>query len=208
MARRDRVEALMARHGLNRALATQVELGQASLEGIMARRHIEEEFTRTRDKSVYDEAVANKREYTFGLHEHRTLRAIVTANEQYEFVYVNAETKEPGREHKLQVKYAFPAEDYKKIRKGMDFDDTRKKRAVQPIPRPQDRYACSDKRLGHAFHAQQHIAATTLEGERFTGEIAWVSRFEIGVRIKGDREVVVFRHALDLLEEVGKHEKK
>ena len=50
------------------------------------------------------------------------------------------------------------------------------------------------------------VTATTLEGDRIIGEIAWVSRYEFALRVK-EKEVVVFRHALDLLEEAQKSPK-
>ena len=45
------------------------------------------------------------------------------------------------------------------------------------------------------------MTVTLLEGERFTGRVAWFSRFEIQLA-QGDEPVLtVFRHALAALDE-------
>ena len=36
----------------------------------------------------------------------------------------------------------------------------------------------------------------TVEGDRLQGSIEWFSRYEIGMKLKGDVSVVVMRHAL------------
>lgn len=206
MAFRARVETLMARHGLNRALATQVELGQASLPAILARRRIDEAFAQTRGHSVLEETQRSGAELALGVHGHKLIRVRILAVDPYEFDYVDLDTQTQGRLHKLEAKFAYKPDDYKKVKRGITHDDERKNREVAPLPRPQDRYACSDRRLGEAWDAKTTVTATTLEGDRITGEIAWVSRYEFALRVK-EKEVVVFRHALDLLEEAPKSHK-
>ena len=203
MAFRARVDSLMVRHGLNRALATQVELGQASLDAILSRRRIDDAFARTRHHAVLEEAQQAGTELMLGIHGHKLLRAHILNVDPYEFDYLDLDTKAQGRLHKLEVKFAYKPDDYKKIKRGMSHDDERRNRTVGPLPRPQDRYACSDRRLGEAWDHKTIVTATTLEGDRFTGEIAWVSRYEFALRVK-DKEVVVFRHALDHLDEPAK----
>jgi sRNA-binding regulator protein Hfq len=45
------------------------------------------------------------------------------------------------------------------------------------------------------------ITLVTLEGECFTGEIAWIGRYEVAMRTRQGVEVIVFRHAIDDLRE-------
>lgn len=201
MAFQDEVQALMTRHELNRALATQIVLGQANLDQVLMRRRVEAHLLANRGRSILDTAAGDGRELTLGLHGHKSLRAKVRAVEKYDVVVVESETGAEQRIHKLQLKYAYAPDDHKKVRKGMDYDKTRRDAVVEPIPRPQDRYACSDRRLGLALDRKLPVTAVTLEGECFTGEIAWVARYEFGVRTKGGGEVVVFRHALADLRE-------
>jgi sRNA-binding regulator protein Hfq len=201
MAFRDEVNALMQRHELNRALATQVALGQADLDYILLSRRIDAHLAANRDRSVLDEAQRSGAEVTLGVHGHRTLRARVKAVERYEVVLLESETGAEERVHKLQLKYAYKPDDHKRVRKSLDYDKTRRDRAIEPVVRPQDRFACSDRRLGAAMDAKHPVSATTLEGECFTGEVAWVARYEFGLRTKGGGEVVIFRHALDDLRE-------
>ena len=61
----------------------------------------------------------------------------------------------------------------------------------------QDRYGCSDKRLFRYLDSAVTVAVTTLEGEVFTGKVAWMGRWEFGLKLeKSDVEVVFWRHAL------------
>jgi hypothetical protein len=203
MAFQDEVQGLMARHDLNRALATQVVLGQANLELVLTRRRVEAQLTAQRARSVLDTAVADQRELTVGVHGRRQVRVRVRAVERYEVVFEDVESKSELRLHKLQLKYAYAPDDHKKVRKALEYDKARREGVIEPIPRPQDRYACSDRRLGLAMDRKHPIVAVTLEGECFSGEIVWVARYEFGVRTRAGAEVVVFRHALADLREPG-----
>ena len=173
MAFRDEVQTLITRHGLNRALATQVVLGQADLEQVLSRRRIEEHLTANRERAVLEEHQASGKELTLGLHGHRSVRVRIKAVERYEVVVHDIEANAEQRIHKLQIKYAYAPDDHKKVRKAMDYDKARRDQQIDPIARPQDRYACSDRRLGVALDRKLHVTAVTLEGECFTGEIAW-----------------------------------
>lgn len=203
MAFRDEVQALITRHGLNRALATQVVLGQADLAQVLSRRRIEEHLAGNRERAVLEEHQASGKELTLGLHGHKSMRVVVREVDRYEIVVTEVETKAEHRIHKLQIKYAYAPDDHKRVRKGMDYDKARREQQIDPIARPQDRYACSDRRLGVALDKKLHVTAVTLEGECFTGEIAWVARYEFGLRTRSGGEVVVFRHALVELREPG-----
>jgi sRNA-binding regulator protein Hfq len=201
MAFQDEVQALMARHELNRALATQIVMGQANLAQVLTRRRVESQLEANRDRTVLELALADGRELTLGLHGHRQLRARIRAVERYEVVLLESEANVEHRVHKLQIKYAYAPDDHKKVRKGLDYDKARRDAVVEPIPRPQDRYACSDRRLGLALDRKLPVTIVTLEGECFNGEIAWVSRYEFAVRTRAGGEVVIFRHALAELRE-------
>lgn len=196
MANADEVQRLMDRHGFNRALATQIVLGHADLDLTLARRRVEAHLQAHRERSVLEEARQRGAELTLGLHGRRTLRARVLAVEPYEVVVVGEDGVEE-RIHKVQLKYAFAPEAFKQVKKGLEYDNERRAHPAEPRFRPQDRYGCSDRRLGLALDRKTPVTAVTLEGECFSGEVVWVSRFEIGLRTKAGGEVVVFRHALD-----------
>lgn len=201
MAQRDEVNTLIQRHGLNRALATQVALGQVSLDQVLMRRRVEEHLEATRDRDVLDAARQSGKVLTLGLHGHKSLQCRIVSMDRYEIHVKDVEGGEEHAVHKLQLKFAYDPDDHKKVRKGLEYDKVRRERVIEPIARPQDRFACSDKRLGVAMDQKRVVTAVTLEGECFTGEIGWISRYEFGVRMKHGGEVVVFRHALDDLRE-------
>ena len=97
---------------------------------------------------------------------------------------------------KVRIKFAYDPGSYKQIRKNMRWDAARKG-ASEPVLRPQDRYGCSDKRLFRYLDSSVTVAVTTLEGEVFTGKVAWMGRWEFGLKLeKSEVEVVFWRHAL------------
>lgn len=201
MAFRDEVNSLIQRHDLNRALATQVALGQVSLEQVLMRRRVEVHLDANRDRSVLDAARESGKPLTLGLHGHKNLQCTIVSVGRYDLQVKDLEGGEEHTVHKLQVKYAYEPDDHKKVRKGLEYDKARRDLAVEPIVRPQDRFACSDKRLGVALDQKRIVTAVTLEGECFTGEIVWIARYEFGLRTRHGGEVVIFRHALDDLRE-------
>ncbi len=201
MAVADEVNRIMVRHELNRALATQIVLGHANLDEVLCRRRIDAHLLTFRDRSVIDAALLSQKPISLGLHGHRTVRGLIVAVDRYEITFADAESGATSVIHKLQVKYAFDPEDYKKVKKAMDYDKGRRDKAVEPIVRPQDRYGCSDRRLGAAWDKKAQVTAVTVEGEKFVGDVAWVARYEFGLRPRAGGEVVIFRHALDDFED-------
>lgn len=199
MAFRDEVNTLMQRHDLNRALATQVALGQVALDQVLMRRRLEEHIAANRERSALEEARASGKPVTLGLHGHKNLQCRVLSVDRYEVVLRDVETGEEHPVHKLRIKYAYDPDDHKKVRKGLEYDKARRDREVEPVVRPQDRFACSDKRLGVAMDQKHVVTAVTLEGECFTGEIVWIARFEFAIRTRHGGTITIFRHALDEL---------
>jgi sRNA-binding regulator protein Hfq len=201
LAFQDEVNTLIQRHNFNRALATQIALGQVSKDAMLAKRRVDEHLNQSRHRSLLEEAAADKRELQVALHGHRSLHVRVKSVDKYEVQLENLESGAVEVFHKLQLKCAWPAAESKKVRKALSWDKARKERSIDPIARPQDRFACSDKRLGLLMDKKSDITATLLEGEVFTGQIAWVSRYEFALRTRQGIEVVIFRHALDDLKE-------
>jgi sRNA-binding regulator protein Hfq len=201
MAQRDSVNKMMEKYALSRALATQIALGQASLELVLATRRMDDHRTTHRVRSILDESQASGEPVTLLLHGRRRITGKVLLVDSYMFRVENEEGGAVEDIHKLQVKAAFHPEAYKRVRKTMKFDKALEKEPRPPVPRPQDRYTCSDKRLFRYMDERVEVVATTLEGEVFRGHVEWFSRFEFALGLKGDASVVVFRHALhDLIE--------
>ncbi len=207
MARRDQVNRLIEQHELSRALATQVALGQADLEVVLARRRLEDHRETNRERSVLIEREGSPDALTFHLHGDRRLTATVLKVDRYD-VLLQPHSRDgqaeaaPELVHKLQLKLAFDPRDYKMVRKGMKRHKVLQKQPLAPIERPQDRYGCSDKRLFRYVDGEVQVQATLLEGEILRGALTWFSRFELGMSVKGGGAVVLFRHALHDLREV------
>ncbi|MCB9682941.1 MAG: hypothetical protein H6733_15860 [Alphaproteobacteria bacterium] len=196
MAQRDEVERLMKAHELSRALATQVVLGHADLEAFLAKRRFEAHRAANLDKSVLEDARASGKPMVFCLFGQRKIEATVTACTPYN-VELTPVGGEPAEElHKLAFKYAYAPDDWKKVKKAVRKHKDLSAAPREPATRPQDRYTCSDKRLFHFLDSKATVDATLLEGEILHGEIAWFSRFEFGMSLKGGGATTVFRHAL------------
>lgn len=195
LAFRDRVAKLEVKHELSRALATQIALGQASLDRVLARRRFLQYRDENLGRSVLEAARDDGRELTLLCHGQRSLRGTVSAVDAYQVVFaqVKGETEEL---HKLQIKLAYDAAEFKKVRKVLKWDKDLKNAPKDPVAAPQDRYGCSDKRLFRYLETEVEVQATLLEGEQLRGKVSWFSRFEFGLVVKGGVEVVVFRHAL------------
>jgi sRNA-binding regulator protein Hfq len=188
MARRDRVQQLMDRHQLSRALATQVVLGHAELDTVLARRRFEEHRQTHRD----DTCLQVGSELVLALHDGRALRGSVRAVDAYQFVLEHGGATETL--HKLAVMYAYRPGDWKGFKKAVKAGE--KGAGEAPALRPQDRYSLSDRRLFGFLDAKREMACTLLDGTVIKGAVSWFGRYEFAVRLKTDVEVTVFRHAL------------
>lgn len=195
MALRSEVDALVARHGLSRALATQVARKEADLEEVLRKSRQGAHLQENRDRSVLKETLDSGRPVALGLHGMVVLRGRITAVDPYELTLL-AEDGTEHRIHKLQLKFAYDPAQYKSLRKALRYDAARKG-AHEPVARPQDRYGCSDKRLFRYLDTKVPVAATTLEGEVLTGRVSWMGRWEFCLKLdKSEAWVVIFRHAL------------
>ena len=195
MARKQSVESLMRRHDLSRALATQIVMGHANLETVLAKRRLNAHREENLLRSCLDAAVSEKTQLGLSLHGGRNDEGVVTVIDPYTFTFTGR-SGEPESIHKLQVKFAFKAEDRKKVRKVVRVDKDVAAKAKEPIVRPQDRYSCSDKRLFAVMDADEEVVITLLEGDVLRGHVTWFGRYEFGLRAKGGLDITVFRHAL------------
>ena len=198
MARKDRVEALVRRHGFSRALASQIALGHADLDYHLRKLRLAQHLEEHGSRSVLDEAAADGELRLFGLHGHRQVRARVAGLERFHVVL--AKDGQEVREHKLQAKYVVAAGDAKKLNRVLKWDAAQKA-VTEPIKRPQDRYALSDRRLFSMLDREMTVAVTLLEGEVLRGVPVWMSRYELGLVLKGKLQVTVLRHAIADLRE-------
>jgi len=197
MARDQRVDRMVAKHDLGRALATQVVLGQADLETILAQRRMANHRTENRTRSCLDALLESGEEWVFGLHGKRSVSGRVVGVQPYLTVLEIGETTAKEEIHKLQFKYAFSADDEARFKRAVKWDESLRSEPKEPILRPQDRYSISDKRLFQLLDNREQFEITLLEGEILRCTLDWFGRFELSVTLKdGKTAVNVFRHAL------------
>ncbi|MEQ1564900.1 MAG: hypothetical protein ABMA64_04625 [Myxococcota bacterium] len=191
MARKDRVNALMERHQLSRALATQIALGHASLDQVLSRRRLDTHRTDHRDRS----ALEVDARLTLALSDGRTVKGRVSAVEPYQ-VTVEAEGGAAETLHKLKLLYSYAPDDWKAVKKGVRVDKKASPVGEEPAVRPQDRYSCSDRRLFGYLDRGVDVVVTLLDGQTMRGQLTWFGRYEFGFKLRTDAEITVFRHAL------------
>jgi len=195
LARLEKVDRVIEEHELSRALATQVVIGHASLEAVLARRRLQEHREHNRTKSILEEALASGAPLAVALHGQRRLAGKVSAVDAYTVTIDDEESGAPQEIHKLQFKYAWRPDDTKRLRRLLRVDKELAANPREPIRQPQDRYTCSDKRLFRYLDREEPIAVTLLEGDQFRGTVTWFSRYEFGLQLR-DVEIVIFRHCL------------
>ena len=197
----EKIGQLVRKHDIPKSLAAQVALGQADLEAVLLKRELDAHIHENKEKSVLVERAADGKPVGIALHGQRTVIGVVRSVDVYEFEFV-PEGKDPEKIHKLQAKYAWNPDEYKLVKKGIDSAKEGRANA-EPIWKPQDRYPLSDKRLFALMKSERAVAIGTLEGEILRGQVLWVGRWEIGLRMKGGGTLDVFRHAVKSIEEKG-----
>ena len=202
LARRAEVEQLMKAHDMTRALATQVALGHAKLDEFLAKRRFDQHRGANRVRSVLDEAASDGRVWTWALFGGRKVEGKLTAITPYNVTLVPTEGA-PEELHKLAFKFGHAPDDFKRLRKIQLCNKALREAPKAPAERPQERYTCSDKRFFKYVDSGAVVRATLLEGEVIEGSVAWFSRYEFALSIKGHATIVVFRHALNDLIEVA-----
>ena len=196
MARQDKVDKLVAEHDLPHSLAVQCVLGQADLDTYLAKRRRHQYRAEHGRRSVFEEAEQDGQRRTFAVLGRANRHVHVEQVHRYELDVVEEEGAEPERLHKLQVKLVYRPEDRKAVRKALGRDKAYKNVVAEPTWRIQDRYHCHDKQLFPWLEAKTRVQLLTVEGDRVQGVIAWYSRYEITLELRGDGRVTVLRHAL------------
>lgn len=201
------VDRLMRKHNIGRPIAMQIALGQANLDSFLAKRRMTEHREANHMRSCLDDAVQHKKPMTLLVHGKGRVEGRVISSESYQVV-VQVAGGEHQTIHKLQIKAAWIAEERRLVSPMMQRSNPElSKNPRAPIPRPQDRYPCSDRTLFAFLDEKKTVAATLLEGEIATGQIYWFGRYEIGMGPKprkdgkGEPHLTVFRHALHDLRE-------
>lgn len=193
------VQRLMDREGIPRALANQIAVGHASLEQVLFKRRLQEMRELNQNRSCLDEAVSSGKPLTLLVHGQKTASGVIVETLPFGFS-IRDKDGAVVEMHKLQAKIAYPADEWKNVRRVMRVEKGAV--ACEPIPKPQDRYSCADKRLFRYVDQKVSVEVTTLEGEQFRGTVTWFGRYEFGLSVKRDVEIFVFRHAVKSLVEV------
>jgi sRNA-binding regulator protein Hfq len=197
LARADQVRMLMRKHEISKGVANQVALGQTDLDQYLLKRRLHAYLEAHRERNFLESMTGD--EVWLSVHGQRQVRVKLVEIGRYELQLEGAEGAESL--HKLQLKIASRGGDAKKAEAAIELSP--EAASAEPIAAPQDRYHLSDRRVMLLLESGESLCIRTLEGDMIHGHIDWFSRWEIGLRTRdSNTEVVVFRHAIALLERV------
>ncbi len=192
----DDVEKLIRRYAFPRSLATQIALGQIALEDVLRKKRMKAYFEENQHRSTLVESAESGARITLMLHGKQRRAGTVLAVDLYEFTFQGK--GEPERLHKLQVKAIWNAKKNAAVLSSLKRDPAHET-ACEPIVKPQDRFHCSNRRLFLHMEARDKLAIHLLEGAVVPGQIDWISKWELGIKLKRGPVVTVFRHAMTAL---------
>lgn len=195
MAQAAQVERLMAKHGLLRSVAVQVAMGQMDLDTLLARRRLKEVVDRDRAKSCIQEG----RRLAFATQGGGRVIGTITSVTAYELDVEDADGV-VHHHHKLDLRYAYEPDDWKRVRKGITFPRGRDAARVEPEEKPQHRYNCSNQLLFEYMEARQLVRVGLLGEKELSGFVVWFAQYEFGLELRSGADVTVFRHALASVE--------
>ncbi len=194
-----RVYRLMTSHDLDRSQASQVVQGKLCLDKVVHRKRCSAHLEKYLGHCTFEKAARDGRPRLFAMHGQQVRLVRVKSARQYEvdFLPLGPDLRPCGElqtAHKLSFKMGAHVDHMSKIQDAINVCGTGAQ-AADPIPKPQDRYCISDKKLFGWVNAANTICVKTLEGEMVKGTLSWIGRWELGLDVNGG-ELIVFRHAL------------
>lgn len=196
MLREEKIKKLIETYDINRALATNIALGRTDLNIVLLRRRKNQTLQEHYTHSCLEETQAKGIKIALALHGHKKIMGKILEVGKYTIRFHEEGQAAPSELHKTQIKYAYDPEQYKALRKFMDFDNDTKKLALQPILRAKDRYHFKNLLLQQSIDERREVEVVTLEGDQFKGVVDWFGRWEFGLKFKGGLRVTLFRHAV------------
>lgn len=204
LARSSEIDKLMRRHDLSSELATQVVLGETSLQTVLLRLRREEYFVENRDRSFLTEACTQNttdplksERVTLLIHGHKRLVGHICEVQQYQILFKDDAGLDTIRKVEIKVGWRVCHDAAVALALGGDSDGGL---SEAPIDKPQDRFRCSNKHLFRLLDGEIAVCVELLEGTSLDGVIVWIGRWEFGLRVDDDAVVSVFRHAMKGLE--------
>ncbi|MFM2162948.1 MAG: hypothetical protein RLZZ383_2460 [Pseudomonadota bacterium] len=185
------VAALMRRHGLDRALASQVLHGEANLGHLLERRACAAYLAERARQSVFEVAAGDAVPRAFHLGNAGYAEAVVLENRAYDVVLQTPDGP-PSALHKLRIRAVTDVPCGRRLRR----ERIRGSVTDAAPARPQDRYALSDRRLFLACTRGAAVTLTWLDGERMRGMVRSFTRFELVLETRTLGDVTILRHAL------------
>ncbi len=186
------VERIIEDNNIHPSDAAQIKSGKVTVEGVVYRNNFKRHLTDNANRSILTDAMDKSRPLTLWLHKQQVINGFLSELTQYRFMF--REGQVVHEIPKVNVKAAsFSRTPHRLVRSRSAHKD--------PIHRIEERFRISNKRLYSFIHAKSTLDVELLEGVVFTGKLAWIGRFELGLIDKRGRELSLFRHALHGIKE-------
>ena len=164
----------MSSHGLSRSQASQVVQGKLCLDKVVHRRQRRAHLDKYLGHCTFEKAARDGRPRLFALHGQQVQLMRIKANRVYEVDYLLlGPDLRPSGEMSICAQAAVQAgrtwvDHMPKIQTSISLSRS-ESRVVAPIPKLQDRYFISDKKLFGWVNAGNTLCVKTLEGEMVKG---------------------------------------
>ncbi|RME03511.1 MAG: hypothetical protein D6805_06105 [Planctomycetota bacterium] len=194
MFQRRKMEELMRKHRLDRAMAGQVVHQRLSLEEAKRIVHFKRFRRKHMRTSCFTLSYKRKLAFVFECHGHRRNVGMVVVDDPYD-ITLQLQGEEL-RMPKLEVKYSYREEEASLVQPKVSRDLEVVEKGLGPIQRILDRYRIKDRLLFDYYLARKPVRFTTLEGDVLVGRIVWFNQYEIGLDLGERASVYLLRHAL------------
>lgn len=199
---RDKVEALIRRHGMERSTACNVIRGSLDLDTAVLLQGIRECRAWNPERSVLTELTRQGGQGVFFVHGRSPFRASVTGVEKYD-CWLAEPDREPEQLEKHAILMACRPGEQAHVEKLRSTDKGVAAENLGPSVNYKDRFR-SRKRVLFKHHRDKMRTRVVLrDGSVLEGEVEWFGKWEFGLRVNEDAVPVIFRHAMHRFEAVG-----
>jgi sRNA-binding regulator protein Hfq len=198
---REKVEALIRRHGLERSTACNVIRGSLDLDTAVLLQGIKESRAWNPERSVLTELKRQGGQGVFFVYGRSPIRASVTGVEKYD-CWLAEPDRQPAQTEKHAILMACRPEEQARVEELRSTDKGVAGENLGPSVNYKDRFR-SRKRVLFKHHRDKVRTRVTLrDGSVLEGEVEWFGKWEFGLRVDRDTVPVIFRHAMHRFEAV------
>lgn len=196
MLRDEKAERLASELDVPRSLAAQLIDGTVDRDRVLLKRRARETVRAHASRSVFDQACSSNDPICLVLDAGEPRIGTVSSVDTYDIMF-RPEKGEAESVRKLFVHYACAPRGLAAVTAAVGVDPEVAGRDLGPEPRPSLRPKLKNVVFQQLLDDGSAGTLTTRRGWTLTGQVTWFNQFEVGLQLRGDEAVTVFRHALE-----------